>query len=187
MSEIRQTQIMEATFNKQTKSVNTINELENETVNGNVFYVDALFTTNTGDIVRFGAVTPDDMDIRLYPPSYQSDANYMLLEIYADATFTGTTELTPVNANGQSAIVSDVTVFSEFDGVPSIIGATKIGTFATLGGIDVGQNSAGGIADSKKFLVLKRDTKYLFVNTNVDGDNVTTLAKETWIETDLTD
>lgn len=184
---IAQSNVLIRSFNRQTNSLNTINELENETVNGNVFYIDVIFPMDTAAVVRFGALTPIDKDIRLYPPSLCADANYVILEVYADATFTGTTEITPLNANGQSVNVSDVTVYSAFDGTPSIIGATKIGMYATLGGTGVGHTSAGGSADAKKFLILKRNTKYLFVNTNNDGDGVTVIGKEMWIETDLTD
>jgi hypothetical protein len=187
MSIPRQTEILENSYNSRTKSLNTINELENEIVNGNVYYVDALYTFDTGDIVRFGATTPSDMDIRLYPADLMADANFILLEIYEDVVFTGTTELTPLNANRQFADSSGATVYSAFDGVPSIIGKTRVGLYGTLGGTDVAGHSTGTKGEGKTFLVLKRNTNYLFVNTNNDGDGVTAIGKVTYIETDLTD
>jgi hypothetical protein len=178
---------MEKTYNSQTNSVNTINELENEIVLGHVYYVDALYTMDTGNIVRFGATTPSDMDIRMFPANLSADANYVLLEIYEDVDFTGTTELTPLNANRQFADNSGVTVYAAFDGTPSIIGKTRVGLYGTLGGTDVAGHSTGTKDESKNFLILKRDTNYLFVNTNNDGDGVTVIGKVAYIETDLTD
>lgn len=171
--------------NDKTKSLSVINELENEIVNGNTFYVDNLFSMNTNDIIRLGIITPIDKDIRLYPVQIGADANYVKLEIYENATFVGMDELMPINANRQSINVSGVTVYNTFDNAPSIIGATKIDTFATLGGENIAGNSLGSKETSIKFIVLKRSTKYLFINTNLNGDNVTVLGKKIWIETDL--
>jgi len=173
--------------NDKTKSLSVINELENEIVNGNTFYVDNLFSMNTNDVIRLGMVTPIDKDIRLYPVQIGADANYVKLEIYENATFAGITELIPTNANRQSINISGVIVYDSFDSVPSIIEATKIDTFATLGGTDIASNSQGSKETSIKFMVLKRNTKYLFVNTNLNGDDVTVLGKKIWIETDLMD
>jgi hypothetical protein len=184
---IAQSNVLSRSFNSQTNSLNTINELENEIVLGHVYYVDALYTFDTGDTVRFGATTPSDMDIRLYPADLMADANFVLLEIYEDVTFTGTTQLTPLNANRQFADNSGAIVYSAFDGTPSIIGKTRVGLYGTLGGTDVAGHSTGTKGEGKTFLILKRATNYLFVNTNNDGDGVTAIGKVTYIETDLTD
>jgi hypothetical protein len=123
----------------------------------------------------------------LFPASLSADANYVKLEIYEDVTFTGLLELTPINANRQSLTASDVTVYYTFDGTPSTAGKLAVGKFATLGGTTIAQTSIGSKDESAKFIILKRDTNYLFVNTNMNGEAVHALGKQFWIETDLTD
>lgn len=181
--------VLNDAYNAKTKSLNTINELENEIVNGNVYSVAVKYPTmDTGDVVRFGATTPSDIDIRLYPADLSSDANYVQLDIYEDVVFdTPGGAITPLNMNRQHSDSSGVLVYSTFGSTPSIVGKTRIDIFATLGGTGVGQSSTGSSAKSDTYIILKRSTNYLFVNTNFDGDGVTAIGKVTYVETDLTD
>jgi|GEM_PF-3757933 len=181
--------VLTEVYNTQVKALNLINELENEIVNGNVYSVAVKYPTlNTGDVIRFGATTPADKDIRLFPADLTADANYVQLEVYEDVVFdTPGGLITPINHNRQAGDNSGVLVYSTFGTIPSVVGKTRIDIFATLGGTNTGQKSTGGAVKSDSYFILKRNTNYLFVNTNFDGDGVTAIGKATYVETDLTD
>ena len=183
----RGTEILENSYQEQTKSLITITEAGNEIVNGNVFGEKTLFSLDTSGIRDVGVVTPANKDIRFSSISVSSDVNYITLHVYEDVTFTGDNELTIINANRQSSNVSGAVLYDSFTVAPNISGASLIDIYATLGGTGIALTSSGGSQEGTEYKVLKRNCKYLFRYTNLDGDGASILGGAAWIETDLTD
>ena len=187
MSQARTTEILENSYQKQTKSLIIITEVGNEIVNGNVFGEKTLFTLDTAGTRDVGVVTPTNKDMRFSNISISADVNYITLHVYEDVTFTGDNELTIINANRQSSTVSGAILYDSFTVAPNISGADLIDIYATLGGTGIALTSSGGAQEGTEYKILKRNTKYLFRYTNSNGDGATILGGAAWIETDLTD
>lgn len=174
-------------YNSKTKSINIINEVENEIVLEHVFIAFSLFTLISSAVMDFGMVTPSDLDIRLSPVQLISDINFVTMDLYEDVTFTGNVEHDIFNANRQSSITAEAIVYDTFTVAPNIGGATVIDILATIGGASSASHSTGSTQEGRQFIILKRNTKYLFRFTNQDTGTANVEAKAAWIETDLTD
>lgn len=175
-------------YNKFTKSINVITEVENEIVLGHVFTAFALFTLASPDgTLDFGMVTPADKDIRLSPVQLLADINFITMDFYENVTFTGDALHEIINTNRQSLITSETIVYDTFTVAPNISGAIKLDMLATIGGDSIASHSTGSTQEGRQFMILKRNTKYLFRFINQDSSEANVEAKAAWIETDLTD
>jgi len=175
-------------YNKSAKAVITMTELENEIVNGNVYIADLLFTLAAETSTDIGIITPSDTDIRIFTATLGADLSYVSLTLYEGVTFTGNAVAPYVNANRQSDNTGGLLSYSTFTVAPNISGATQLKQLATVGGSLIGQTSIGSTQSEQEYILLKRDTKYLFRFYNANASNTATVtASEKWIETDLTD
>ena len=186
MSQNRNTEILELSYNKSIKAIVTVTEIENETQKGNVYVASSLgVIANGGADIVLGLTTPSDKDIRWKVPRLKSNVDYVKGVIYENISFTGDTQGTPYNTNRQSSNTSGVKLYTTFTVAPNLAGETPFETLATLGG-GVGASGQGG-DDEGEYWIFDRDTNYVLVLSNEDGADATYLLKNRWIETDLTD
>lgn len=181
--------ILTDSYNSKTKSLNTISEVENEIVNENVFIAFLNFTLATTLIKDIGIITPDDMDIRLSTALLISDVNFVSLSLFEGVPFTGDAEAPYFNANRQSDNEGTLLSYSTFTVAPAadLSAYDMIDRIETIGSGSNPALSSGSTQEGREFIILKRDTQYVFRFKNENGTTANVFAKEAWIETDLTD
>jgi len=174
-------------MNNQAHAMITFGEELNESLNGNRFIAIDMTTIATGLSFDVGITTPSDKDVRFLWIDLGCDLNFAKCILYEGVTFTGSTQIVPINSNRQSAKTAQTIIHSAFSVTPDITGAVIVDTVATLGGTGVGQSSSGGAQEGDGFLLLKKNTKYLLRVSNEDGTTANVLLKIPFIETTLTD
>lgn len=191
MSQARQTEMMEGlnslfirSNNRATNAHIFIDEVLNESINGNVYSIQKLIQINTASYADIGFITPADKDIRYCGSDLSCDLNYAKAILYESATFTGNNALTLVNSNRQTANEASILAFDTFSVAVDLTGAISLDTVATLSS---GFKGGGGTSQGYGFYILKRNTKYVIRIYNEDGATADVLIKLLFIETDLTD
>lgn len=128
---------------------------------------------------RIAFTTPaSGKDIHWRPALIGTSADSVLLKVYEGDTFTGGTDVTPINLNRQIATVSAMQAFK--DGVTATPTGTVIQAIQTSGGS--GGNAVGGAESSAEERLLKQDTTYI---VEVDPAGSTDISLELfWYEED---
>lgn len=164
MSEARQTELMEKSFNDKTDCIQTISVENLNIQQGKTFSVSGTIDITSGSTIKLTFQTNSTHRVRFKPASIVSSADKITYNAYEGSSGnSGGTTLTPINRNRTSDYATDVVVKS---GVTVTTNGTLINTAYIPGATGVGGTRTGSETGDDYGWILKPDTLYTleFVN-----------------------